>query len=77
MVFFMAEETQEVNVTPKSKVIAKNYVYMMGEKGGLGIEVREKLEERNRYLRFNKWWGNVNTNLILNKEKHWIDLKSR
>ncbi len=71
----MVEETQEVIVTPKSKVIAKNYVYMMGEKGGLGIEVRENLEKRNRYLRFNKWWGNVNTNLILNKEKHWIDLK--
>jgi hypothetical protein len=74
----MAEETIiENKKSPKSKVIAKNYVYLMGEKGGLKVEVRQNIEHGDRYLRINKWWQGQgkDNHLILNKERHWTTLK--
>jgi len=71
----MAEEIEQIiEEGPKSKIIVKRDLYMMGKKGGLRVEVREK-NDGNRYLRFGKWWEAGNMTFVINQEKHWRSLK--
>lgn len=66
----MVDEVKLVeNKQPKSKIIAKKDLYMMGRKGGLRVEVREKLDG-NRFLRISRWSEKDSQHLIIIQEKH-------